>query len=153
LGLLLHGGFPDDRRYARGLAGVGRAFLGVLTRHPRSVALHDILGPGAVLNAILAIWRGNGLARTDWDVADQTFALHGLIGGIAMSLIGPAPLPVAADDPLGVLGAAVTALLGPERGNQKQVRGAADEVIEFLRQRRVAALRLIDPTQPQGGTR
>ena len=127
--------------------------LGVLTRHPRSVALHDALGPGAVLKAILPIWRRNGLARTDWDVADQTFALHGLIAGIAMSLIGPAPVPVSADDPLGVLGAAVTALLGPERGNQKQVRGAADEVIEFLRQRRVAALRLIDPTQPQGGTR
>lgn len=127
--------------------------LGVLTRHPRSIALHDALGPGAVLDAVLPIWRRNGLARTDWDIADQTFALHGLITGIAMALIGPAPVPVAVDDPLGVLGVAVTALLGPERGTQKQIRATAAEIIEFLRQGRVAALRLIDPTQPQSGPR
>lgn len=126
--------------------------LGVLTRHPRSVGLHDALGPGAVLNAMLPVWRRNGLARSDWNIADQTFALHGLITGIALSLIGPAPVPVAADDPLGVLGAAVTALLGPERGTQKQIRTTAAEVIEFLRQGRLAALQLIDPTQQQGGT-
>jgi AcrR family transcriptional regulator len=126
--------------------------LGVLTRHPRSVGLHDALGPGAVLNAMLPVWRRNGLARSDWNIADQTFALHGLITGIALSLIGPAPVPVAADDPLGVLGAAVTALLGPERGTQKQIRTTAAEVIEFLRQGRLAALQLIDPTQQQGET-
>ena len=127
--------------------------LGVLTRHPRSVALHDALGPGAVLDAILPVWRRNGLARNDWNIADQTFALHGLITGIAMSLIGPASVPVAADDPLDVLSAAVTALLGPERGTQKQIRATAAEVIAFLREGRVAALHLIAPTQPHGGTR
>jgi len=127
--------------------------LGVLTRHPRSVALHDALGPGAVLNAMLPVWRRNGLARNDWNVTDQAFALHGLITGIAMSLIGRAPAHVAADDPLDVLGAAVTALLGPERATQKQIRATAAEAIDFLRQGRVAALRLIDPTEPQGGTR
>jgi len=126
--------------------------LGVLTRHPRSVGLHDALGPGAVLDAMLPVWRRNGLARSDWNIADQTFALHGLITGIALSLIGPAPVSVAADDPLGVLGVAVTALLGPERGTQKQIRTTAAEVIEFLRQGRLAALQLIDPTQQQGGT-
>ena len=127
--------------------------LGVLTRHPRSVGLHDALGPGAMLDAVIPVWRRNGLARNDWNVADQTFALHGLITGIAISLIGPAPVPVAAGDPLDVLSAAVTALLGPERGMQKQIRATAAEFIEFLRQGRVAALRLIDPTEPQGGTR
>ena len=71
--------------------------------------------PGAVLSAVLPVWRRNGLARTDWDITDQTFALHGLITGIALSLIGPAPVPVAADDPLDVLRASVTALLGPEK--------------------------------------
>jgi len=126
--------------------------LGVLTRHPRSVGLHDALGPGAVLDAMLPVWRRNGLARSDWNIADQTFALHGLITGIALSLIGPAPVSVAADDPLGVLGVAVTALLGPERGTQKQIRTTAAEVIEFLRQGRLAALQLINPTQQQGET-
>jgi AcrR family transcriptional regulator len=122
--------------------------LGVLTRDPRSVAFRDALGPGAVLIAVLPVWRRNGLARSDWEIADQTFALHGLITGIAMSIIGPAPVP--ADDPLTVLSAAVTALLGPERGNQKQVRATAAEVIEFLRQGRIAALQLLDPTKQEG---
>ena len=122
--------------------------LGVLTRDPRSVAFHDALGPGAVLSAVLPVWRRNGLARSDWDLADQIFALHGLITGVAMSLIGPTP--VTADDPLKVLSAAVTALLGPERGSQKQIRAAAAEVIEFLRQGRVAALHLLDPTKQEG---
>jgi hypothetical protein len=94
------------------------------------------------------VWRRNGLARSDWEIADQTFALHGLITGIAMSIIGPAP--ITADDPLTVLSAAVTALLGPERGNQKQVRATAAEVIEFLRQGRIAALQLLDPTKQEG---
>ena len=122
--------------------------LGVLTRDPRSVAFHDALGPGAVLSAVLPVWRRNGLARSDWDLADQIFALHGLITGVAMSLIGPTP--VTADDPLKVLSAAVTALLGPERGSQKQIRATAAEVIEFLRQGRVAALHLLDPTKQEG---
>ena len=127
--------------------------LGVLTSHPRSVALHEALGPGAVLNAILPVWRRNGLARTDWGSADQAFALQGLITGIAMSLIGPAPMPVVADDPLGVLGAAVTAVLGPERATQKQIRATAAEIIEFLREGRMAALTLMDRTNTQGATR
>ncbi len=121
--------------------------LGMLTRHPRSVALHEALGPGAVLSAVLPVWRRNGLARTDWDITDQTFALHGLITGIALSLIGPAPLPVAADDPLDVLSASVTALLGPEKANQRQVRSTAAEIVEFLRGGRAAALQAIDPTR------
>ncbi len=107
--------------------------LGILAHHPRSVALHDTLGPSAVLKAVLPIWRRHGLARTDWDSADQTFALHALITGAAMSLIGPAPAPVSTDDPMAVLGAAVTALLGPERASQKQIRSAATEIISFLR--------------------
>jgi len=120
--------------------------LGVLTRHPRSVALHDALGPGAVLDAVLPIWRANGLARTDWNLGDQAFALNGLITGIAMSLIGPGAAQHAVDEPLGVLSAAVTALIGPERSDQKQLRATADDIIAFLRQGRIAALQLIVQT-------
>lgn len=118
--------------------------LGMLADHPSSLALHDALGPGAVLQAVLPIWRRHGLARTDWDAADQAFALHGLIGGIALSLIGPpTPAPIEAEDPLGVLGAAVTALLGPERATQKQIRTSAAEITEFLRTGVAAALQVI----------
>lgn len=122
--------------------------LGVLTRDSRSVAFREALGPGAVLSGVLPVWRRNGLARTDWDVADQTFALHGLITGVAMSLIGPSPVSV--DDPLGVLSTAVTALLGPERATRKQIATTAGEVIEFLGQGRSAALELMTRAEPQG---
>jgi AcrR family transcriptional regulator len=117
--------------------------LGVLTDHPRSVALDGTLGPAAVLGAVLPIWRGNGLARNDWDGDDQNFALRSLITGVAFSLIGPGPH--SADvDPLGVLGNAVTAILGPERASQEQLRAAASEIVDFLREAQAAALRLID---------
>jgi hypothetical protein len=46
---------------------------------------------------------------------------------------------------MAVLGAAVTALLGPERANQKQIRSAATEIISFLREGQAAALHVIDP--------
>jgi AcrR family transcriptional regulator len=124
--------------------------LGILAHHPRSISLHDTLGPSAVLNAVLPIWRRHGLARTDWDRADQTFALHALITGAAMSLIGPAPGPVSTDDPMAVLGNAVTALLGPERTSQKLIRSAATEIIAFLREGQAAALHVIDPPRSRG---
>ena len=119
--------------------------LGVLTRHRRSVAFRDALGPGAVLNAVLPIWRRNLLARNDWNIADQAYVLHALVAGIAMSLIGPAAAPVTTDDPMGVLSAAVTAFLGPERGSRKQIHSTAAEVIAFLRDGQRAVLQLIDP--------
>jgi ABC-type branched-subunit amino acid transport system ATPase component len=39
----------------------------------------------------------------------------------------------------------VTAVLGPERANQKQLRAAASEIVAFLRDGQAAALQLIDP--------
>lgn len=125
--------------------------LGVLSRDPRSVTFRDTLGPGTMLDAVVPVWRSHGLARTDWDVADQTFAVHGLITGVAMSLVGPAP--VAADDPLAVLSRGVTALLGPERATQRQIKAAAAEVVDFLHEARGAALALIARTEAQEARR
>jgi AcrR family transcriptional regulator len=116
--------------------------LGMLADHPRSVALHDALGPSAVISAVLPVWRRHGLARCDWETEDQAFALHGLVSGIALSLVSPPP-PRPVDSPLSVLGAAVTALLGPERAGQKQLRSAATEIIAFLNGGRDVVLRLI----------
>lgn len=122
--------------------------LGVLADHPRSIAFDGALGPGAVLGAVLPIWRRNGLARNDWDVGDQNFALRSLIMGVAFALIGPGPRLVGVEDPLAVLGTAVTALLGPERARQSQVQMAASGIIDFLHAGQAAALQLIDP--PKG---
>jgi len=115
--------------------------LGVLTDHPRSIALDATLGPSAVLGAVLPIWRRNGLARNDWDVDDQNFALRSLITGVAFSLVGPQVAGV--DDPMAVLAATITSILGPEQANQKQLRDAAAEIIDFLREAQVGALGLI----------
>jgi AcrR family transcriptional regulator len=119
--------------------------LGVLAEHPRSLALDGALGPGAVLHAVLPIWRSHGLARSEWDLSDQTFALRSLITGVAFALINPGPQPTGVDDPLCVLGTAVTAILGPERATGKQLRSAASEIVDFLREGQAAALALIDP--------
>jgi AcrR family transcriptional regulator len=118
--------------------------LGMFADHPRSVALNDALGPSAVLDAVIPLWRRDGLARTDWDIADQTFAAHALITGVALSLVGPSVGPPATDDRLRVLGTAVTALLGPERASQKQIRDTAAGIIDFLRDGQSAALQLIE---------
>lgn len=118
--------------------------LGMLADHPRSVALNNALGPGAVLESMIPLWRRNGLARTDWDIADQTFALHALISGVALSLVGPSAESAAVDDRLRVLGTAVEALLGPERAGQKQIRNTAAGIIGFLRNGQSAALQLIE---------
>ncbi len=117
--------------------------MGILAHHPRSVALHDALGPSAVLHAVLPIWRRHGFARTDWAGADQTFALHALVTGTALALLGPTPGPVPAADPMTVLGAAVTAILGPEVGDQQDTRAAATEITDVLRTGQTAALWLI----------
>ncbi len=122
--------------------------LGVLTDHPRSIALDGALGPGAVLDAVLPIWRESGMARNDWGLSEQNFALHSLITGVAFSLIGPSPHSPDIEDPMGILGTAVTAILGPERANQKQLRAAASDIVDFLREGQAAALQLIDAPDP-----
>ena len=116
--------------------------LGILADHPRSVALNDALGPGAVLDAVLPLWRRSGMAGTDWDQSDQAFALRSLITGVTLELLGD---PVQPDHRLQVLGSAVTALLGPERTTQRRLRTTADDIVAFLQDGKAAALRLIDP--------
>lgn len=116
--------------------------LGVLTDHPRSVALDGALGPDAVLSAVLPIWRRNKLARDDWNVEDQNFALRSLITGVGLSLVGPGTVTVA--DPMEVLATTITAILGPELADQRHLRVAAAEIVGFLRDAQTTALDLID---------
>lgn len=118
--------------------------LGMLADHPRSVALHQTLGPSAVIGAVLPVWRRHGLARTDWDLADQAFALHGLITGIALSLVSGAGDPLPTADPLQVLSTAVTALLGTESAGDDDLTTAATELAGFLSERSSQAAKLVD---------
>jgi AcrR family transcriptional regulator len=117
--------------------------LGMLSNHPRSIALHDALGPSAVIGAVLPVWRRYGLARTDWDPDDQAFALHGLVTGIALAIVAPGPSPPPPENPLAVLSRAVTALLGPDRAAPEEVSSASAEIVSFLNSSRETARGLI----------
>ena len=113
--------------------------LGVLTDHPMSLRLRDALGPAALLNAVLPAWRTNGLASTDWPLADQVFALNALIAGFQLALRDPvAPLC-----PYSVMAAAVTALLGPEPASTAQIDRVAVDIVSFLEHGRTKILDLI----------
>jgi hypothetical protein len=74
---------PDDLDTA--LTGWER---GVLTDDPRSTRLLDPLGLDAVMHRILPIWRAHDLARTDWPLTDQAFALRALIAGFTVTSTG-----------------------------------------------------------------
>lgn len=116
--------------------------LGVLTAHPRSMLLQDALGPGALLNAVLPAWRRNGLAHTDWALADQVLALNALMAGFQLALRDP----VAPVDPYSVMASAVAALLGPETATSAQIEHAAADIVSFLEHGRTTILDLIgDP--------
>ncbi|WP_141869942.1 TetR/AcrR family transcriptional regulator [Arthrobacter sp. SLBN-53] len=121
--------------------------LGMLTDDPRSRSFHAELGPAAMLRVILPLWRESGLARTDWELEDQVFALNGLIGGFTMAILDPSPGPVKADDPLAVLGKAVTALLGPERATKKAIRSTADRIDDHMRTCATIAMRMITSSE------
>ncbi|MCP2256133.1 transcriptional regulator, TetR family [Prauserella aidingensis] len=118
--------------------------LGVLADDPRSERLLDTLGPDALMDNVLPIWRTHGLARTDWPLADQALALHALTTGFAAEAAhGDRPQ---VDDPERVLAAAVTALLGPEQASAEQVASAAAAGIRQLTEGRATALNLISPS-------
>lgn len=128
--------------YVSALQSHDENLLGALADAPRSTRLLDTLGPDAVMHAILPIWRANALARTDWAVEDQAFALHALLAGFLKTTTGPrSRIPAA--DPQTVLADTVTTLLGPERATPHQVQAAATEGIRDLTAARRTARELI----------
>ncbi len=112
--------------------------LGVLTDDPRAAELLDHLGLDGVMHRILPLWRANGLARTDWPVAEQAFALQALTNGFITTRT-----PSTVTDPAKVLAAAVTALLGPENATDAQIRTAAEQGLRMLADGRAKALKII----------
>jgi AcrR family transcriptional regulator len=122
--------------------------LGVLAQHPRSVELLDLLGPAAMVYAVLPVWRRHRLARTDWPLDEQAFALQALMTGFLDTATRPrVPHSVTVDDPDKVVAAAVTALLGPEKARLADVRAAAGEGLRLLREGRETVLAMIPTKQ------
>jgi hypothetical protein len=105
--------------------------LGSLADDPTSAALVDALGPDALMNTLLPTWRDNGLARTDWSLDAQTYALMALYRGFLL-LGDEKHTEPATSDPATVLAQAVTALLGPERPTKTQMRRVVADGIDFL---------------------
>lgn len=121
--------------------------LGAVGDDPRSGKLLDILGPSAMLQAVLPIWRRHGLADHTRSLADQAFALHTVLVGFITAMASPRSTPPV-DDPSAVLATIVTAVLGPERATPAQVRSAAAELTNVLRDKQQAVLDVIARTHP-----
>lgn len=125
-----------DRPFVRAQQTGDADLLGVLAGHPRSMELLDMLGPTTLTYTVLPVWRQHRLARTDWTLDDQAYALQALITGF---LAVPRP----PEDSDKVIAAAVTALLGPEKASRADVTATAVEGLRLLNERREAVLAMI----------
>ncbi|TWF82270.1 hypothetical protein FHX44_118215 [Pseudonocardia hierapolitana] len=133
-----------DRPFARALLAGDADLLGALAGHPRSKELLDRLGPAGLMDTVLPIWRKYRLVRTDWSLDAQAYALQALMTGFIQTTTSmPVLRGVPIDTPDTVMAAAVTALLGTETASPTDVRAAAQQGVQLLRERRDAVLTLI----------
>ncbi|WP_243794565.1 TetR/AcrR family transcriptional regulator [Saccharopolyspora gloriosae] len=136
-----------ERPFVEALRNGDDELLGVLTGDPRATELLDALGPDAMMYRVLPIWRRHGLATTEWPLDEQALAMHALTTGFTAKRTR-AVSAAAGTDPERVLAAAVTALLGPERGGPEEVRAAAAEGLQQLAEGREIALKFIRSQTP-----
>ncbi|HEY3503415.1 MAG TPA: hypothetical protein VGN37_11615 [Actinocatenispora sp.] len=92
---------------------------------------------------VLPVWRRHGLARTDWPLDEQAYAVRALLLGFLDAQLSP---DRTLDGPERVMAAAVIALLGPEQADHTQVRAAAAEGLRLLHHARETVLASIDTT-------
>ncbi|GAA3112267.1 AcrR family transcriptional regulator [Kribbella aluminosa] len=134
-----------DNPFVRALQTGDTDLLGILAKHRRSKELLDLLGPAALMYTVLPVWRRHGLARTDWSLDDQAYALQALMIGFLETTTTRIPVlhNVNVDEPDKVMAAAVTALLGPDQADPAQLRATANEGLTLLAERRQSVLALI----------
>jgi AcrR family transcriptional regulator len=133
-----------ERPFVRALQTGDADLLGALTRHPRSTELLDQLGPAGLVYTVLPVWRRYRLARTDWPLDEQAYALQALMVGFLETTTRASVLRgVSVEDPGKVMAAAVTALLGPEAAEPPDIRAAAEEGLRLLREKRETVLATI----------
>ncbi|SDP93706.1 TetR/AcrR family transcriptional regulator [Lentzea jiangxiensis] len=121
--------------------------LGVLTEHPMTKELRESFGPASLVYTTLPVWREHNLARTDWPLDQQAYALQALMSGF-QAATGPRALRiVTVADTTAVVSLAVTALLGPETAGPEDVRAAAERALAELAARREALLASIGKQQ------
>ncbi|GAA2831799.1 TetR/AcrR family transcriptional regulator [Crossiella cryophila] len=133
-----------DRPIVRALQTGDVEMLGILAEHPRSTELISALGPGALMYAVLPVWREHHLARADWPLDEQAYALRAMTAGFFQVAAHPHALTeVEVADPTAVLATAVTALLGQETATAAEVRATAEIGLTLLHERRAAVLATI----------
>lgn len=133
--------FTVDRPFVRALQIEDDDLLGALTNHPRSCELRDKIGPASLMYAAVPVWRKHNLARTDWTLDDQAYALQALLSGfVTAATTQPQFAMVTVDDPGQVFAAAVTALLGPETAGPEDIRATAEAAMVELNARRELVL-------------
>ena len=133
-----------DRPFVRALQIEDDDLLGALTRHPRSTQLREQLGPAALMYAAIPVWRQHKLARTDWALDDQAYAMQALLSGFLNAATADRGLvKVSVDEPYRVLADSVTALLGPENAGPDDIRATADAAMAVLVRKRDMVLESI----------
>ncbi len=139
-----------EHPFVRALQTGDADLLGALARHPRATELLDQLGPAGMVHTVLPVWRQHRLARTDWPLDEQAYALQALIAGFLETATRTSVLhSVTVENPEKVMAAAVTALLGPEEADPADVRAAAAEGLRLLQEKREAVLATITTNQPR----
>ena len=124
------------------------ALLGVLAEHPRTKELLAALSPTQLMDRVLPVWRRHGMARTDWRLDEQAYALRALQAGFIDVIANPHPLPdIVVASPYDVMAAAVIALLGPDEASHADVLATADEGLRLLDETRQVVLASIVPAE------
>jgi AcrR family transcriptional regulator len=118
--------------------------LGLLSEHPLTKKLLAAAGTGRTMHKLLPLLRRYGLARTDWDLGDQTFALEAMIAGFFAIESGLLPKPEGAvDDSAAVLAATTRALIEPDDPTD-EVGRAATEALASLAETRSIVVALLE---------
>lgn len=107
--------------------------LGLLAEHPGSRQLLAVVGPGALLTAVLPVWRTHGLARQDWDLDAQAYMVRALVDGFFGLAANTTATPtVAVEKPDEVLAATVRAVLEVADPTTAGIAAAAGETLQLL---------------------
>lgn len=117
-----------ERPFVRALQTTDVDLMGLLTEHPRTVALAE--APGAVMAAVLPVLREHGVVRDDLAPEVQIYAAQAVAGGFLGLVTGvfpPAGPAVAIDAPEHAVAATFRLLLEPgEPPDAAAVTAAAD---------------------------
>ena len=120
-----------ERPFVRAVMLEDDELLGALTADPRSTTLTDALGPERLMTTVIPSWRDGGLARVDWTLDEQSYAVVAVFRGFLLSHRLEADADAAVDD-AAVSGRSMAAVLGEGNATGADVSVAAETIIGYL---------------------